>query len=72
MPFRRSISSVLAEMRRSQENSGIFSPWSQPNPTASRNSASKEAPYTRSFLGTHPRITQVPPRPPVVAEEMAL
>jgi hypothetical protein len=36
--------SVLAEMRRSQENVGIFSPWSHPNPTASRNSASKLAP----------------------------
>ena len=72
MPFRRSISSVFAEMSFSQENEGMDSPWSQPKPRASRNSASNCAPNTRSFFGTHPRITHVPPKPPCVADETAL
>src|SRR6056300_891147 len=65
IPFKRCVSFCLAANRRFQ--SSLTSSTTHPNPSASWKPAANSLPYTKSFLGTQPLITQVPPNPPVVS-----
>merc|ERR1719401_3385629 len=69
MPVSLLISSFLAAISFSQLCCGL-STLSQPKPLQSSNSFAYSDPYTKSFLGTQPRKTQVPPTPPAVRDAL--